>query len=96
MKSEVKRLLEEMRDYVPKGKPVDVAKLMFRRTHEHEILLCGTRTGDDIQSGPYFCGAVADWVAVTSDDGLAAVCDKHGRKIGIRREDLVPALGGSR
>ena len=95
MKSEAKRLVEEMRDYVPKGKPVDVTKLTFRRTREYEILLCGTRTGHDIQSGPYYCGAVADWVAATSG-GLTAVCDKHGRKIGIRREDLVPALGGTR
>jgi hypothetical protein len=89
-KSDAKKLVAQMRDYIPGGKPiVDIAALTFRRTQEHEVLLCGTRTGHDIQSGPCYCGAVADWVAVTAD-GTAAVCDRHANKIGIRRHEDKP------
>lgn len=84
-KSEAKKLVERMRDYIPGGKPVNVRSLIFRRTHEHEVLLCGTKTGNDLQSGPYYCGAVADWAVVTGDGGTAAVCDRHAELIGIRR-----------
>ena len=84
-KSEAKNPVEQMRDYIPGGKSVAVSSLMFRRTYEHEVHLCGARTGNDIQSGPYYCGAIADWVASTSD-GLAAVCSKHGDRLNIKRE----------
>ena len=84
-KSEAKKLVERMRDYIPKGKPVAVSSLTFRRMHEHELHLCGARTGNDIQSGPYYCGAIADWVSSTSD-GLAAVCERHGEQFHIKRE----------
>ena len=85
-KSEAKKLTKQMRDYIPGGKPVDVSSLVFHRTREHEVLLCGTRTGEDIQSGPYYCGAIADWMAAASG-GVVAVCDKHGRRLNIRREE---------
>ena len=86
LKSEAKKLAEQMRDYIPGGKPVDVVSLTFRRTYDHEVLLCGTRTGHDIQSGPFYCGAIADWAA-EANGGVAPICDRHARKIGIRRED---------
>jgi hypothetical protein len=82
-KSEVKKLVEQMRDYIPGGKPVDVQSLTFRRTHEHEVLLCGTRTGHDIQSGPFYCGAVADWFAPVPE-GAVAVCDRHAKRLHIK------------
>ena len=86
-KSDAKKLVAQMRDFIPGGKPVaDIRALTFRCTTEHEVLLCGTQTGDDIQSGPFYCGAIADWAAVTAD-GTVAVCDRHANKIGIRRED---------
>lgn len=86
LKADAKKLLAQTRDYIPGGKPVaDIAALTFRRTSEHEVLLCGTQTGNDIQSGPFYCGAIADWVAVTTN-GTAAVCGRHADKIGIRRE----------
>jgi hypothetical protein len=84
-KSDAKKLVEQMRDYIPGGKPVDVRSLTFRRTRDHEVLLCGTRTGNDIQSGPYYCGAVADWVA-SIREGTVAVCDRHGKQLNIKRE----------
>lgn len=88
-KSEAENLGARMRDYIPGGKPVDVLKLTFRPTHDHEVHLCGTKTGDDIQSGPYYCGAVAEWVARTAEGHWVAVCDLHGRQAGIRRETPV-------
>ena len=87
LKSDAKKLVSQMRDYIPGGKPIaDITVLTFRRAAEHEVLLCGTQTGRDIQSGPFYCGAVADWVALTPD-GTAAVCTRHANKIGIRREE---------
>ena len=89
-KSDAKKLVEQMRDYIPGGKPTDIRSLTFRRTHEHEVLLCGTRTGDDIQSGPYYCGAIADWAASVSESlsstAVVAVCNKHGDRLNIKRE----------
>jgi len=85
-KSEAKALVAKMRDYIPGGKRADISKLTFRPTPEHgDLFLCGAQTGDDIQSGPYFCGKPADWVSV-SPDGIAAVCDRHANRLGIRRE----------
>jgi len=87
-KSEAKALIEKMRDYIPNGKPADVSKLTFRPTLERgDLFLCGVQTGDDIQSGPYFCGKPADWVAVSEDGGTAAVCDRHRHRLGIRCEE---------
>jgi hypothetical protein len=94
LKSEAQALVERMRDYIPKGRSVDVSKLLFRRAHDHEIHLCGVRTGRDIQSGPYYCGALADWLAQAEGDGqLAAVCDKHAKRLCLR-QDVGSARGG--
>ena len=85
-KSEAKALIEKMRDYIPGGKRADLSKLTFRPTLERgDLFLCGAEIGEDDQSGPYFCGKPADWVAV-SPDGTAAVCDRHADRFGIRRE----------
>jgi hypothetical protein len=85
-KLEAKALVEKMRDYIPGGKPVDPSRLIFRPTsNTGAVHLCGVRTGEDIQSGPYYCGKVADWFATTAD-GTVAICDRHGQRIGIRRE----------
>lgn len=85
-KSEAKKLVAQMRDYVPGGSEVvNLAKVVFRPTREHEIHLCGAVTGRDLQSGSYYCGAVADWVALTGDE-VAAVCDRHAKRFCIRRE----------
>ena len=84
-KSEAKKLVEQIREYIPKGTPVAVSSLTFRRTYEHEVHLCSTRTGNDIQSGPYYCGKIAGWVA-TDGSSLAAVCERHGEQFHIKRE----------
>jgi hypothetical protein len=67
-KTEARRLVDRMRDYVPGGKPIaDPQTLPWRPTMELEIHHCGARTGEDIQSGPYYCGALADFVAVVPE-----------------------------
>ncbi len=80
-KTEARALLDKMRDYVPGGKPVsDPQALSWRPTLESEIYHCGTRTGNDIQSGPYYCGTIADFVAEVPD-GTAAICKKHHKRL---------------
>jgi hypothetical protein len=87
-KSEAKKLVEKMRDYIPGGARVaDVKALTFRRTREDEVILCGAQTGDDLQSGPCFCGKIAEWVARTSG-GVAAICDRHAKLMGVQREGV--------
>lgn len=86
-KSEARDFLETCRDYLPRGgralRQEEIRSLQFRETAEHEIYHCGCQTGDDIQSGPYYCGAIADFVANAPDgsSGVVAVCGRHKRKI---------------
>lgn len=68
-------------DFVPDGRALsskEVAQLRFRRTRSHEVYQCAARTGHDPQSGPIFCGRVAEWVAYT-DDGILALCEGRHR-----------------
>lgn len=76
-KTEAKELLKG--DYIPKGKRVDpeVLRMMqFRRTFEHEVYRCGRHVQYDPQSGPIYCGCLAEFVAVT-DNGIVALCQRH-------------------
>ena len=81
-KTEARALVSKMRDYIPGGKkPVSSPHtLQWRPTMELEIHHCGVQTGNDIQSGPYYCGAIADFVA-TVPEGTAAVCKKHHERL---------------
>lgn len=84
-KTAARTLQKNLRDYIPKGKALtrgQIAQLVFRETTEFEIYHCGTRTGHDIQSGPYYCGAIADFVAPAPDGGLVAICGPHKRRMG--------------
>jgi len=77
-------LQKNLRDYIPGGKALSsdqIEQLVFRETAEFEIYHCGTRTGEDIQSGPYYCGDIADFIARTSDGGVVAICGRHKRKM---------------
>jgi hypothetical protein len=79
-KTAARTLQKNLQDYIPKGKALSrdqVARLVFRETTEFEIYHCGTRTGDDIQSGPYYCGAIADFVAPAPEGGIVAICGRH-------------------
>lgn len=67
-------------DYIPGGTPVDVRKLKFRRTQEWEVLQCCAQTSVDPQSGPIYCGAVAEFVSEEVNGGAVAFCGRRGHK----------------
>lgn len=65
------------RDYIPGGKEQKtIVDLKLRQTEEDEVYQCGAITGNDPQSGPIYCGKIADWV---DEDGLYCICDYHKR-----------------
>ena len=77
-KTQAKNLLPS--DFVPGGKQLtseELRNLKFRRTTENEIFQCCVITGEDIQSGPYFCGQIAEFVAFSSDS-MVALCGENG------------------
>jgi hypothetical protein len=83
-KTAARTLQKNLRDYIPGGKALSrdqLGQLVFRETAESEIYHCGTRTGNDIQSGPYYCGAIADFVAPVPG-GIVAICDLHKWRLG--------------
>ena len=80
-KTEARALVDKMRDYIPGGGPVSRPQtLQWRPTTELEIFHCCVQTGSDIQSGPYYCGTLADFVA-TIPGGIVAACEKHHRRL---------------
>lgn len=83
-KTEARALVDKLRDYIPGGKPVSNPQaLQWRSTTELEIHHCGVQTGSDIQSGPYYCGTIADFMAVVPE-GVVAICKKHHKLMRIR------------
>jgi hypothetical protein len=64
-------------DFIPNGGHVDVRTLQFRRTSETEIFRCCKRVAHDPQSGPIFCGHVAEFVARVDDSKVVALCERH-------------------
>lgn len=79
-KSDAKRLV---RDYIPKGRRLtssEAAQLRFRPTEEHEVHQCGRQVGDDIQSGPIFCGQLAEFIAEVDEHTIVVLCERHKPK----------------
>jgi len=76
-------------DYIPGGRQLseeEFKKLRFRRTLDDEIRQCGCSSSSDPQSGPIYCGNVAEWVAPT-EDGILALCSRHFRsQRGVKTE----------
>lgn len=64
-------------DYIPNGGPVHEVT-DFRAVQLGEFGRCGIATGDDLQSGPIFCGARAAWAA-NGNGGIAYACERHKR-----------------
>lgn len=77
---EVERLTEP--DYIPRGDPVDTC-WNVRPAPAGER--CGVRTGEDIQSGPYYCGKPATVIGDT-DVGIVCACDHHAACLRRRAE----------
>lgn len=76
-----KEMAREIRqgDYIPKGiiGRVDANKLSFRKTTEHEIHRCCQITGNDPQSGPIYCGEIAEFIAF-HNGGIVVLCGNRG------------------
>jgi hypothetical protein len=63
----------ERRDYIPGGEPA------YQATNLRKIegyARCGASIGSDLQSGPFYCGDRATWMA-DSQGGFMCVCDRH-------------------
>ena len=73
-KEDARRIKEP--DFIPDGKSVDINTLRFRRTGSTEILRCCCQTSYDIQSGPIYCGGIAEYIAPTKG-GAVALCEHH-------------------
>jgi hypothetical protein len=70
------------RDFMPNGKRIDdISSLKFVETGPFEIYRCCCRIGSDPQSGPFYCGDVADFKAFVGDGSMVSVCQKHFERI---------------
>jgi len=70
------KVIEELTDpdYIPNGKPVTSVDSEIEPAPIEAR--CGVKTGNDVQSGPYFCGEPAI-VGFRSGEGYACACAKH-------------------
>ena len=72
-------------DFIPGGKEISPKGLNYRPTTEYEIYRCCAQTENDPQSGPLFCGKLADYTSEVIENGkligYVAVCNKHYIKI---------------
>jgi hypothetical protein len=77
---------ELQKDFIPGGEKVNPKDLIFERTLEFEVFQCCVSTGNDPQSGPIYCGRVADYVAMVDDTHAVAACSRHARRFNLRVE----------
>jgi len=55
---------------------VDIKELEFRRATDYEVYRCLRQTGNDSQSGPFYCGNIAEFIAITKDGkGRVTICE---------------------
>lgn len=64
-------------EFIPRGEAVELGKLSFGFTLDDEIYRCCVQTSRDPQSGPIYCGAVAEFVALIEHD-YVGLCGKRG------------------
>jgi hypothetical protein len=67
-------------DFIPNGERVNITNLKFRKTKDHEIYQCCKQTSYDTQSGPIYCGDLAEYIASVGK-GIAALCKNCGNKV---------------
>lgn len=60
-------------DFIPGGKVATSATNLRPAPAGNR---CGVQTGDDIQSGPFYCGGVATLIGDT-DGGVVCACARH-------------------
>jgi len=77
-KSEVRHLLEEV-DFVPEfaGKLMKPFRIV-RKLSEHEVKRCGRWVGEDAQSGPIYCGRIAEYKCIDVNGLMLFLCREHG------------------
>lgn len=78
MTKEVAKKLREGH-YVENGIEIthkEFKKLKFRKTNSTEIERCATIIGDDSQSGPLYCGDIAEYVGKRKK-GILWLCERH-------------------
>jgi hypothetical protein len=82
-RSEAKEFTRQAKDYIPGGAIVkEPDKLVWRRLEDHEeVSFCCVQTGYDLQSGPMYCGAVADWRGDQGGLDSTFACDNHHYKV---------------
>lgn len=67
----------ENKDFIPDGKRLKFEDIEgWRETTEYEILYCCVQIDDDIQSGPIYCGKVADYTSV-DPNYTVHLCSMH-------------------
>lgn len=88
-KTEARRLMRG--DYIPDGPGVLTKGLAFRRTLEHEVYRCAARTGYDVQSGPIYCGDLAEW-ARFEVDSVIACCSRHFPHDAVKEKEVSPEV----
>lgn len=64
-------------DYIPGGSRVKFSELRNLRDTDEPDHRCCQQTGNDIQSGPIYCGQPAVKVADCIDGSIVCVCKKH-------------------
>lgn len=75
-------------DYIPKGGLIPEKTLRFELIPPTHVYRCCQQTGNDMQSGPYYCGEIATYAAAVPG-GHVALCDVHMQK---RSETIRSAL----
>lgn len=72
------------RDWIPDGvrnkaPAVDIHDKQFRHTSQYEVYRCCRQSNYDPQSGPIYCGRVAEYITVELLEGgyVVALCENH-------------------
>ncbi len=69
-------------DFVPDGTVMSFDKIhkegiAFRKLSRDEVWRCCRMTSEDIQSGPIYCGKMAQLLGALPDSTFIALCDAH-------------------
>lgn len=90
------RAKELQEDFIPNGKEVnneEFSGLEFRKTLDNEVYQCTTQVDYDIQSGPIFCGKIAEYIAPVEDGRrVLPLCTRHANAIQYCNKSLKKSI----
>lgn len=69
-------------DFVPDGTSefiIERGKTDWKELSEDQVHRCCTQTSYDVQSGPIYCGNIADYFTIVGNDEIVTVCKKHAK-----------------